>query len=128
MKAPYQKEIQDIAAHTLPAGGWISTGGQPYLTSIIVASGFAPSGTIIFEGSPGNFDTFNVPVGANAYTYNIASITYASGVTYNSTNQVHPFVRHRVSSITNSVGGGGTATPSGLITTFLMAGGTPDRL
>ncbi len=130
MKSPYQKVIPDVAAQFLPfASGWITTGGQPYLTNIIVASGVAPSGTIIVEGSPGNFDSFGIPIGANSnLLYTISTINYSSGVTFSSINQVHPFIRHRVSSITNSVGGGGIATPSGLITTYIFAGGSPDRL
>ena len=131
MISPYEKVIEDVAAHTFPYGDWVSTGGQPYLTSIIVASGTAPSGTVLIEGSPGNFDTNNVLQGANSnIVYTIATVTYSSGTTYNSTNQVHPFVRHRISGITNSVGASSanTATPSGLITTYLFAAGNPDRL
>lgn len=102
---------------------WRDTYGQPYLTTIVNASGTAPSGTIVWEGTPGR-SSGGIIIGPDPQViYPISTLNVSSGASYSSITQGHRFVRHRLSSVTDSVGGP-TDAPSGVFTSYILGLGS----
>lgn len=127
MRGVTEKLLQDVTTAG-SASLWRDTYGQPYLTTIVQASGTAPSGTLVWEGSPGRFDSNNVVMGPDpGVVYNIQTISVSSGVAYSAKTEGHRFIRHRLSSVANSVGGPVDA-PSGVFTTWVLGIGSVNAI